>query len=437
MATAARRLAFRILRQVERGGTTLADLLAQRAVQELPARERGFLHELVMGTLRHRGFLDHALAASVERGLDRLEPDVLTLLRIGASQILRLRVPDRAAVHETVELTRAARPRAAGLVNAALRRLAREGAPKVPDLARDPTGWLTTAGSLPPWLAARWVGRLGASGAIARARAALDPPRIAFRLNPRVPDAIERVRAAGVEPQPLPAVNAWTAPHGASLAALSRAGVLYLQDGGSQMVARLASGPGLVLDACAAPGGKALLMADAESSSRVVAMDGSVRRVRSLTSLSRLWGAPNVSVLAGDALRPPFGVAFDTVLLDAPCSGLGTLSRHPDIRWRCRPEDLPRHAEAQGRLIESLATLVASGGRLVYATCSSEPEENEEVVAAFLERRPDFLLEPPPDWASPFRDRGYARTSPETDGSEAFFAAVLRRRPRVTPRRIV
>jgi 16S rRNA (cytosine967-C5)-methyltransferase len=195
------------------------------------------------------------------------------------------------------------------------------------------------------------------------------------------------------------------------------------------MVGRLAQGGRLTLDACAAPGGKAMLLADAGGADAVViAAEASPRRVQTLADLVRRWGSPRLHVLAADGLRPPLAAAFDTVLIDAPCSGLGTLARHPDIRWRAKAADLPYHAARQGALLRSLAPLVRRGGTLVFATCSTEPEENEGVVAPFLESHPHFAHGPAPEWARPFADGACFRTTPERDGGDAFFAALLTRR---------
>jgi 16S rRNA (cytosine967-C5)-methyltransferase len=426
MATAARRLAYRVLRDVEGGGATLAERLAGLDVQELAPRERALLHELVRGTLRLRGALDHALAPLLERQpLEKLDPGIRAILRLGAHQVLHLRVPDRAAVSESVDLARGVAPRASGLVNAVLRRLAREGPPPAPDPEADPLGWLTSAGSLPAWLAQRWLQRLGPGVAVARARALLAAPPAAFRLNPRVSDALAQASAAGVTPVPLAVPGAWLAT-GTSLHELAARNVLYLQDQGSQMVGRLAEGGRLTLDACAAPGGKSMLLADANAEgSAVVAAEASPRRVQTLAELVRRWGAPGVHVVATDGLRPAFTRLFDAVLIDAPCSGLGTLSRHPDIRWRARAGDLPYHAARQGGLLRSLAPLVRPGGTLVFATCSAEPEENEGVLEPFLETHRDFAVAPGPAWADAFSDGPFYRTRPERDGGDAFFAARL------------
>jgi len=421
----ARSLALAVLRRVSAGRITLGDALAKPDAEALDARERALLHELVLGTLRRRGWLDHALARLSSRPLDRLSPGVLEALRLGAYQLLFLRVPPHAAVSESVELARSVEPHSAGFANAVLRRLQREGPPLEPDPAADPLAWLTTAGSLPGWLAERWASRLGAQGAVARARALLEPAPTHFRLNPRHPAAAAEIAAAGVAARPCPVPGALESQD-AGLGAFAGRGVLYVQDAGSQLVARLAASDGLVLDACAAPGGKALLLADLGGSrTLVVAAEASRRRVLTLERLRERWGAVNVRVLAADALRPPFLGLFDAVLLDAPCSGLGTLARHPDIRWRLSPGDVDRHAVRQRALIESLARLVRPGGRLVYATCSVEPEENEEVVEPFLAARPDFTAEPLPPWAEPFRSGPFVRLDPVRHRGDAFFAARL------------
>ena len=428
MATAARRLAFQVLSDAERGGVRLAQRLARPDVEALSPRDRAFLHELVLGTLRHRGWLDHAIAASVDRALSRVDPAVLTILRLGASQILRLRVPDRAAVSESVELAREVAPRATGLVNAVLRRLAREGAPPEPDAQADPLAWLTTVGSLPRWLAERWLARLGAETARARAAALLETPPVVFRVNPRTTDAEARLAGEGVVAEPLTVPGSRRLREG-SLAGLATEGIVYAQDQGSQMIAHLAAQPGgWVFDACAAPGGKSTLLADLGPEARVLAADLSPARVATMAGLVTRWGATNVRTLVADARRPPLGRPLQTVLLDAPCSGLGTLGRHPDIRWRARAADLAGHARRQRELLEGVAPLVTAGGTLVYATCSLEPEENEQVVDPFLEAHAEFTIATPPAWGDAFRDGRFLRTRPERDGGDGFFAAALMRR---------
>ena len=356
MPSPARALALATLRRVGEGAATLADALATPRAGALDPRERALLHELVLGTLRRRGWLDHALARVSSRPLDRVSPGVLDALRLGAYQLLFLRVPAHAAVSESVELARSAEPRSAGFANAVLRRLQRDGPPAEPAASADPLGWLTTAGSLPRWLAERWLARDGPEAAVFRARAALEPPPTHLRLNPRHPGAAAELAAAGAVVRPA-AVPGALAVEGGRLTALAERGVVYVQDEGSQLVAHLAAADGLLLDACAAPGGKALLLADLGGArARVVAAEASRRRLASLSRATARWGAPNVWPVAADALASPFARgAFDAVLLDAPCSGLGTLARHPDIRWRLGPADLARHAARQKSLLAALA----------------------------------------------------------------------------------
>ena len=417
-ASPARRIALSVLLDTDRG-PTLSARLAEHDVDALPRRERDFLHELTLGTLRLRGRLDHALARLTSRPLEDLDPAVLGVLRLGAHQILNLRVPARAAVHEAVELARERQPAASGFVNAVLRRLEREGAPALPDPGHDPLAWLVSGGSLPAWVAARWIRNWGAATALERARACLEPPLAAFRANPRRPPAFETT--------PLPVPGALAAP-GADLGALARDGAIYVQDLGSQLVAVLAAIGPRVLDACAAPGGKSTLIADRlGDGGSVVGIERSAERLRSMRRLVERWGATNVTLLRADASKPPLRGAFDAVLLDAPCSGLGTLARHPDLRWRARLPDLARHADRQRALLEALAPLVRPGGRLVFSVCSLEPEETLDVVAPFLARRGDFRPAQLPAWCDRFRDGDFLSTKPERDLSDGFFVAALDR----------
>jgi len=426
VASAARRGALLVLGHVARG-RPLATLLDQTAAGLADARDRALVHELVLGTLRRRGCLDHVLARLSRRPLDTLTPAVRDALRLGAYQLLYLRTPAHAAVSETVDLAREAEPRAAGFANAILRRLQREGPPPEPDPAADPVGWMSTAGSLPRWLAERWHARLGAAKALARARAALEAPACFVRLNPRVPDAREQLAAAGIELEAAAVPGAFRASE-AALGPFAESGLLYVQDAGSQLVARLAAAEGLLLDACAAPGGKAMLLSDlAGDSTRVIAAEASRTRLALMARLARRWGASRLHLLGADALRPPFRRDFASVLVDAPCSGLGTLARNPDIRWRITPPDLERHAARQRSLLESLCRVVRPGGTLVYATCSLEPEETHEVVGAFLAEHPAFVQDQLPEWAQPFAREGRVELEPAPDEGDGFFAVRLRR----------
>lgn len=425
----ARRLAFDVLTDVERG-RALSERLARPDVEALDGRERAFLHELVLGSLRLRGRLDHALQPRLDRPLAQVDADVRRLLRLAAHEILHLRVPDRAAVSQAVELARVVSPRAGGFVNAVLRGLARAGAPIAPDAERDPLAWLVHVGSLPVWLAERWLDRLGPELARARAAAMAETPPVVLRVCADDEPARARRAAAGLELHALNVPGAWRVASG-DVAGMQRAGLVYVQDMGSQLVALLAADARApLLDACAAPGGKTLLARERlGASARIVALERAPRRVTALRGLLRAFQANDVHVVHGDGLRPPFHGHFRCVLLDAPCSGLGTLARNPDLRWRLGPEEPVRQAARQSRLLHALAHLVAPGGRLVYSVCSLEHEENEGVVTPFLAARPDFEVDTElPAWAKPFADGPWLRTRPERDGGDGFFAAVLRRR---------
>jgi 16S rRNA (cytosine967-C5)-methyltransferase len=428
VATAARRLALDVLLQIERGRRPLAELLAAREIESLAPRERDLLHELVLGTLRRRGALDRALIGALDQPLAQLDAPVLAALRLGAHQLFHLRVPARAAVNESVELVRERASRAGGLVNAVLRRLAREGPPAPPDATADAHGWLTSEGSLPAWLAERWLSQLGPEPAVSRARALLAVPDTVLRLNPRRSDARARAADAGLELETLAVPDALRVRAGRP-GPLAREGLLYVQDLGSQIAARLAVRPGRLLDACAAPGGKTLLLSDvAGAGATIVAAERSARRLLTLSGLLARWGAANVRLLRADAAQPPFVAKFDSLLLDAPCSGLGTLARHPDIRWRAREHELVAHAERQRAFLRALLPLVSPGGSFVYSVCSLEPEEGPAVVEFLLNDDPRFEPAPTPAWCEPYRSGGFVRTLPERDGGDGFFMAALRRR---------
>jgi 16S rRNA (cytosine967-C5)-methyltransferase len=424
--SSARRAAHDVLGRVERGAA-LASALERASAGLADVRDRALVHELVLGVQRRRGWLDHVLGALSSRPFSQLSPAARDALRLGAYQLLFLRTPGHAAVSESVDLARSREPHAAGFVNAVLRRLQREGPPAEPDPAADPLAWLSSAGSLPRWLSERWLARLGPERTLGWARASLEVPPTFVRLNPREPEARERVAAVGVELQPLAVPGGWRAK-GAAIAPLAEQGLVYVQDLGSQLVAQLAAGQGLLLDACAAPGGKALLLSDlAAGRTRVFAVEASRTRLALMQRLASRWKATRLHLVRADSRRPPFTTAFDAVLLDAPCSGLGTLARNPDIRWRLAPEDLLRQQERQRALLASLSALVRPGGRLVYATCSLEPEETHDVVDPFLAEHPDFALEALPEWALPFARDGRVEIDPSQGEGDGFYAARLRR----------
>ena len=453
MTAPARAAAHRVLRDVHTGRCDLAraQARARRALGD--PRDRALAAEIALGTLRRRAALDYLLQDVSSRGLDTVDPDVLDLLRAAAYQLRHLqRVPAHAVVDDAVALTRTvASARAAGYVNAVLRALARRRAtaalPPRPagaaaagrDLDRKQAlAYLGTTQSHPRWLVARWLDRHGFEAAESWTSFNNAAAPIALRVNGLRTSPAElaaQLAVHGVEV----AAGRWSpatlvVTRGNPLATpLAGRGLFLVQDEASQLVAELVQAqPGeRVLDACAAPGGKTVAIAGAMADrGLLVAGDLRPARLSLLADTLAGCGCRCTRIVRLDARRPlPFGPAFDWVLIDAPCSGLGTLRRDPDIRWRRAPDQLEPLARAQSALLDAAAEVVAPGGRLVYATCSSEPEENQDVVEAFLGRAAGFTVEPPPARPlAPLVDAaGCLQTLPHRDSLDAFFAAVLRR----------
>ncbi|MGE0043310.1 MAG: 16S rRNA (cytosine(967)-C(5))-methyltransferase RsmB [Vicinamibacterales bacterium] len=457
MTAPARRAAFHALLAVTRGRADLGDALARARADLDDERDRALTTGIVTGTLRLRGALDYQIERVLSRPLARLDPEVLAVLRLSAWQLLHLtRVPASAVVNDGVSLARAAgKSSAAGLVNAVLRKLAaardtvewppRPEGPLSPGSRAAWRDWLAIVHSHPAWLVERWLDRYGLEATERWLAFDNETPPVTLAANRArtTRDALaEMLRAEGVETRPLDRTEGGLeVVSGQPLqSAAFRDGLFIVQDEASQLIPSLvcAAGAGRVLDLCAAPGGKTLgLAADAGPDARVIACDVRARRVALLAATLARAGADGVQVVRIPAHGPlPFeDGAFDRVLVDAPCSGLGTLRRDPDIRWRRTPEELPALAAAQGELLARAAPLVRPGGRLVYSTCSSEPDEDEAVVAAFLASDTRFAVLPlgelpglPAAVGTLATGEGYLRTSPPRDGLEAFFGAVLARK---------
>ena len=447
--TRTRLLALRVLERVQRAGA-YADLAlhAQLGRTDLPAGDRAFATDLVRGTLRWRGRLDFLLSQLVDRDLEKLEPLVANALRLGAYQIVcNERVPDSAAVDQTVRCIRAAgADRASGLVNAVLRRLASEHqGMALPTLESDPLGHLTHAQSLPPWLAARFLELWGPETAAALARASNEIPPLTVRANRRRTSSTELLDE--LLPRWPEATRCSYSRDGLVLGhrgnpALDPAfleGRFTVQDEASQLVVGLLDPrPGQhVLDACAAPGGKTGAIGERlGGKGELIALDRNPRRLELVRRHARRLGLSDVRCIARDATRPLADLAlrrgFDRVLVDAPCSGLGTLRRNPDARWRVGPDDPARLAEIQRAILRNSAALLGPGGVLVYSTCTVLPEENEQVIDAFLAETPGFEKAPAeqaPEEARPLvGNDGYLRSMPHLNGADGFFAARLVRR---------
>jgi 16S rRNA (cytosine967-C5)-methyltransferase len=447
-----RRAAYVALRAVISGHLDLPDALARARDRLDDHRDQALAASAATGTLRWMAALDAVIEAFGHRPLARLDPEVLDILRLGAFQLLHMdRVPARAVIDDAVELAREQRKgSAAGFVNALLRRIDRER-DRLPLPARpgEASGgsaldYLSVTLSHPRWLAGRWLGALGFDAAEAWARFDNAPAPLTLRVNTlktTLDALVEALACAGVRVEPTRyAPSGLVVTAGQPIATpLFEQGWFFVQDEASQLVALAAAArPGeRVLDACASPGGKTIAMAAGmQDRGTIVAGDVRGRRVNLLQQTVIRSGARSVRVARLDAAQPPFDAVFDLVLLDAPCSGLGTIRRDPEIRWRRQESDLPTLAATQFALLSKAAATVKPAGRLVYATCSSEPEENEDVVAAFLATRDDFTVEAvqldgvqAPSSAPLTNAQGCLRTRPDRHGLEAFFAAVLRRRP--------
>ena len=447
--THTRLLALRVLERVSSAGA-YADLLLHSALarSSLNAPDRAFATDLVYGTLRWRGKIDYYLSHFVDQDLAKLEPLVASTLQLGAYQLLCTdRVPASAAVDQSVRCIRAAgMGRATGLVNAVLRRLSLEHDKiMLPSIQDDPTAHLTHALSLPRWLAERWIERFGVEGAVEFAKASNQHPPLTIRANRARGDAGELLQDL-LENFPDAAACRF-ATDGIVLGRKGNpardpsflAGRFTVQDEASQLVvALLDPQPGeQVLDLCAAPGGKTTAIAERVGPSGfVVAVDRNARRLDLVQRAVRRLGLSGIRTVVRDATRslaelaPPGG--FDRILVDAPCSGLGTLRRNPDAKWRVRPGDPARLAEVQRALLDSAAAVLRPGGALVYSVCTVLPEENEEIARHFLRRSRNFAAVPkdalPKEVQAVSDPEGFLQTFPHTCDADGFFAARFERR---------
>ncbi len=443
MIAVARIAAYETVLAVATGAADLPSALARARAPLADDRDRALAGEIATGAIRWQAAADHLIRDFSGRPASKLDVEVLVILRLGVFQLLHLdRVPASAVVDDAVDLARRAGKRsAAGFVNAILRRISRERS-QLPLPASPPIDLIATTLSHPRWLAERWIDRHGATDAERWARFDNTPAALTLRVNTLTTtrDALAgALAAAGVETVPARfAPDALVVSNGNPLLTpLAHTGAFVVQDEASQLVGLFAAAvPGeRILDACASPGGKTTQMAAAmRDEGTIVAADVRGRRLDLLTRAVTASGAHAIRVVQADARgTPPYRALFDAVLLDAPCSGLGTIRRDPDIRWRRSATDLPGLADGQRTMLERLATVVRPGGRLVYSTCSSEPEENEDVVRGFLDAHPEFQRETPaafaanPALAALLDGDGALKTLPFRDGLEAFYAASLRR----------
>ena len=428
----ARRCAFTVVRRVFE-----QDAYADRALTAeaagLTPRDRSLAMSLAFGTVQRRATLDYVAQRLCSRPLSSIEPGALAALRLGLLQILFLDgIAEHAAVHESVELAKRASRGGAGLVNAVLRRATREGPALLRALSDETPRDAATLRSVPVWLAELWWRELGADRARALLARVNDPAESALRVNTLV-SSLDVVRAelpARAVPE-LPEALVLDRPFDVQGSELFRRGAIMAQSRASMLVARaLAPKPGdRVLDLCAAPGAKtthigALLADDGE----LTAVERNPGRARALSATLARMHVDCARVVVADArYELAAGQRCDAVLVDPPCSGLGTLQSRPDLRWRTSPERIAELGVLQAQVLSTGADATAPGGTLVYSVCTISREESVAVVERLLRERPEFVLE---DLGGLLPGAGpgpFLQTFPDRDGTDGFFIARLRR----------
>ena len=439
----ARIAAFNILLRVERESAYAVELLHSALLDELSSVDRNLVTEIVMGVLRWRSVLDQTIALLSFTPFHKLDFEVLTALRMGVYQKQFLtKIPPHAAVNETVELVKYAKKvSAAGLVNAVMR--------KAKSAAYDPHAsklggleYLSSALAHPKWIAERWLALFGQDAAQQICEYDQRIPATVLRLSSPDDEALLAVEGIQLGAGALVA-TARTVISGDVTATQSfregqvLEGKLAIQDEGSQLVAALVGKGRRILDCCAAPGGKTAAMATRLPEAEIVATELHPHRA---TLLRRLAPQQNVKVVTADALALPYGADFDRVLADVPCSGTGTLARNPEIKWKLKPEDLLDLQSRQIAILQAAMRHVSPGGRLVYSTCSLEPEENEQVITACLPNS-DFKIVPVRSELQRLQESAelvwknldelvsgdFLRTIPGVHPCDGFFAAILER----------
>lgn len=445
MIAPARRVSYRILLQVANPSAHSDELLRSREVDTLSPQDRNLTTTLVLGTLRWQLALDARIRPLLARPNAKLRPEAATALRLGAFQLLHLdRIPAHAAIHDSVELVRTSPEKnAAGMVNAVLRKIAAQPRPVLPECFTSPQE-IAAVLAHPAWMVERWAARYGLAAAEAICRWNQEPAAITIRLS----DSASPPADLDLEP------GAFLASSRRILRGdLGRRPALRIQDEASQLVAEIAAAavPGAthVLDTCAAPGGKTAVLAERLPAAQITAVDVSRRRLDVMKSLLAR-AAPNaaeetrVRFEVADATRLSLDPNYDLILCDVPCSGTGTIARNPEIRFRVDSADLARQQARQLAILKSSLAALAPSGRLVYSTCSLEPEENDDVIAAVLREFPQFRIVP----LAPLLDRlaaagiltpqgrellrtatagDFFRTLPGVHPCDGFFAAILER----------
>jgi len=438
---AARDAALTILVRVEQEGSFVGPLL-ERAMQnaELHDSDRALLQQIVKGTLQQRSAIDATINRFIDRGVNSLSPYTRGLLRLGAYQVMFLdRIPQQAAVNDTIEVGKNyVSPGEIRLLNAVLRKVVTSTTESRSFDEEDPSQ-IATQLSHPEWLVRRWIAQFGAAETVALCRINNARSPLTFRAHRnRISgaDLITNLAQSGIEAQAgsfsPDCVSVLQLPRGVKLSTLPALvdGMCIVQDESSALVAPLLDPkPGmLILDLCAAPGGKTThLAALSNDQAVIVALDPFLRRLASVIDNCERGHFHSVAPVQGDGREIVFARNVDSVLIDAPCSGLGVLGKRSDARWQKGAADFERLNEIQDALLDHSTELVGSGGVIVYSTCSIDPIENDEVIDRFFERNPNFELQSAAGFVTPevVDERGFVRTLPQRHGIGGAFAARL------------
>ena len=450
MADTARKISLHILNTLDEGHKTLDNILDDLISKDtrLTRKDRTLAHALVYGALRWRGRLDWIIDYFSKTRLDKIDPRVLNILRLGLFQILFLdRIPVSAAVNTSVEMVKSIAPNyVVRFANGLLRRAAREHEHvPFPDLENDPVSALAATKSLPGWLIKRWLDRFGPAETGQICDAINTIPPITVRCNTlKVPrktlkNFLEKYgEKVGYTVYAPDGVSFWRPKKSIPELPIFKDGLFQVQDEAAQLVTLLLNPkPGeTVLDACAGLGGKTGHIAQIMNNrGKIVAMDKNRKKLGRLESEMHRLGISIVTARPHD-LNAPFNrddrEKFDRILLDAPCSGLGVLRRNPDAKWRIMEEDLRNHQKRQSEFLDNLAGLLKPGGVMVYAVCSTEPEENELVIKGFLNKHPEFAIEKNLEEMTRkaralITEDGYFRPYPHLHNMDGFFSVPMKR----------
>lgn len=439
-----RHMAVEILNRVEEEGAYAEPLLnaSLSGHPQTKLQDRRLITEIVYGTLRMRSNLDWVIEQVYKGKFKNMDMCVRNILRTALYQLLFTeRIPTFAIVYEAVEVTKKMRQAGSGLVNAILRNFIRKKDQiAYPEIGKEPAQHISVVHSHPLWMVKKWIEIFGVEETAALCKANNQVPPVTVRVN-TLKTTRERTKEE-LSQQGFEVKETTFSPDGLIISsppmparetACYTSGRIQFQDEASQLIARLVSPkPGEnVLDICAGMGGKTThLAALMENNGSILALDISKKKIDALCKNASRLNAAIVDAQVGDAREEPRKASlatFDRILIDAPCTGLGTLRRNPEIKWRACPEDAEKFSILQKALLENAAVCLKKGGYLIYSTCTITKEENEAVIKDFTNRHPDFICNRPPDAinSSLIDNCGYFRSYPHRHGTDGFYGAIL------------